>query len=119
MNAEVKAKWLEALRSGLFPQGRGFLATRLDDGKVEYCCLGVLCEVLSIPSDPCTTNSGIPILKYDGEHYNLPASAMKAAGLDSHRGFRLPDEQGGRYLDTINDSGASFTSIARLIETHL
>jgi hypothetical protein len=41
MNAAVKAKWLEALRSGEYEQGMGALKK---DGK--YCCLGVLCDVL-------------------------------------------------------------------------
>lgn len=43
MKADLKAKWLEALRSGKYEQGRGAL---LDGGK--YCCLGVLCEVAGL-----------------------------------------------------------------------
>lgn len=38
MNAELKAKWVEALRSGSFSQARGVL----HDGGDGYCCLGVL-----------------------------------------------------------------------------
>ncbi len=41
MNPEVKAKWVAALRSGKFTQGRSALKT-VDGG---YCCLGVLCEI--------------------------------------------------------------------------
>jgi hypothetical protein len=37
---ETFTKWLEALRSGKYKQGRGQLV--LGDA---YCCLGVLCEV--------------------------------------------------------------------------
>ena len=37
---EVKAAWLEALRSGQYTQGEG--ALRAGD---RYCCLGVLCDV--------------------------------------------------------------------------
>jgi hypothetical protein len=44
LDPEVKAKWVAALRSGDYRQGRGALATRLPDG-VEYCCLGVLMEI--------------------------------------------------------------------------
>ena len=40
MNREVKKKWLNALRSGDYPQGREFL----QDSEGNYCCLGVLCE---------------------------------------------------------------------------
>ena len=40
MNKEVKKKWVDALRSGEYAQGRSSL--RDHD---EYCCLGVLCEL--------------------------------------------------------------------------
>lgn len=40
MDVELKRKWLEALRSGRYKQGR-FALKRGD----EYCCLGILCEV--------------------------------------------------------------------------
>ena len=40
MKAELKQKWVDALRSGDYEQGKGAL---LASGK--YCCLGVLCEV--------------------------------------------------------------------------
>lgn len=36
--AEIKQKWLDALRSGEYKQGKG----RLRDGNGAYCCLGVL-----------------------------------------------------------------------------
>lgn len=38
MNPDVKKRWIEALRSGDYKQGRGWLRN-IDD---EYCCLGVL-----------------------------------------------------------------------------
>lgn len=44
MDAAIKAKWLEALRSGEYRQGEG---TFVDEGK--HCCLGVLCEVVGKP----------------------------------------------------------------------
>lgn len=44
MKADLKAKWIEALRSGEYEQASGQL--RLDGA---YCCLGVLCEVAGIP----------------------------------------------------------------------
>lgn len=43
MDAEIKAKWVKALRSGKFVQRRhGLFARR---GAQKYCCLGVLCAV--------------------------------------------------------------------------
>src|SRR5690349_3698040 len=40
MNAEVKAQWLAALRSGEYVQGQNYLNC---DG--EFCCLGVLSDL--------------------------------------------------------------------------
>lgn len=43
---EFRDNWLEALRSGKYKQGTGFL-----HWKGEYCCLGVACKVLDIPEE--------------------------------------------------------------------
>jgi hypothetical protein len=42
MNKEVKEKWLAALRSGEYKQGRH--ALKQDN---NFCCLGVLCDIYS------------------------------------------------------------------------
>lgn len=42
LNPELKAKWLDALRSGKYQQGRQCL--RSDEGC--YCCLGVLADLI-------------------------------------------------------------------------
>lgn len=42
MNADIKAKWLAALRSGEYQQGR----YRIRTPDSRYCCLGVLADVL-------------------------------------------------------------------------
>lgn len=41
--AEIKAKWLAALRGGKYSQAHGRLR---DDGDNTMCCLGVLCDVI-------------------------------------------------------------------------
>lgn len=43
MDANLKAKWVEALRSGKYEQGELFLRK---NGK--HCCLGVLCELAGL-----------------------------------------------------------------------
>lgn len=42
MNKELKNKWISALRSGAYEQGRVRLARKGGGGQVQYCCLGVL-----------------------------------------------------------------------------
>lgn len=45
LKAHIKRKWIEALRSGRFLQGAGYLRMRADGERTEYCCLGVLAEI--------------------------------------------------------------------------
>ena len=45
MTPELKARWIAALRSGEYTQGRYSLKTK----EGHYCCLGVLCMVLERP----------------------------------------------------------------------
>lgn len=40
MKKEIKEKWIAALRSGEYKQGRSYL--RINK---KYCCLGVLCDI--------------------------------------------------------------------------
>lgn len=94
MNPELKAKWVAALRSGKFQQGRGQL--RKGD---EYCCLGVLCKVARIP----ISESG--------------GSAGKSGYKLIHR--RVP-EQAAETLWRMNDHrGLNFAQIADWIEANL
>lgn len=43
MDAELKAKWVDALRSGKFRQGDAMLYNMSQN---SFCCLGVLCKVM-------------------------------------------------------------------------
>jgi hypothetical protein len=48
MDAQLKAKWVKALRGRKFKQGRQMLHNGTGN---EYCCLGVLCVVADKPLD--------------------------------------------------------------------
>lgn len=50
MSRKLKADWLRALRSGEYEQGKGALEKQYPDGRVQNCCLGVLCRVANVPS---------------------------------------------------------------------
>src|SRR3954466_4218538 len=45
LRPEVKEKWVAALRSGEYKQGRSYLHSQNPDGEDRFCCLGVLCEL--------------------------------------------------------------------------
>jgi hypothetical protein len=79
MEAELKKKWVDALRSGKYPQGQRHLRTA--GAEAKFCCLGVLCEVApDIEFDAVETGyrlfgSGTLMTSYlfrDAlEHYNM------------------------------------------------
>lgn len=45
MNRDIAQRWVDALRSGDYEQGKERLARKGADGKTKFCCLGVLCEI--------------------------------------------------------------------------
>lgn len=96
MKKEWADKWVEALRSGEFKQGRDFLKTNDD----KYCCLGVLCKIVA------------PDFNIEKQKY-LNSQVVEIAGLSNRYGERKIE-----YLSLamLNDQGREFTEIADIIE---
>lgn len=136
MDATVKRKWVEALRSGRFQQGVGYL--RKNDVVYDvhdpfgvpptpvsrYCCLGVLCELAveeGIIPDASVTSSQYRDTRYhygaehDRRWSNLPYAV--AAWADTSN--TDPVIPGHGRLSTLNDNGSDFEYIANLIESYL
>lgn len=120
MTPELKDEWTDALRSGEYEQGVGFL----ECGGLN-CCLGVLADILDLPREESAalvyaTHEGIRQVSMFGEvdcelsgrisRYNLGPLTRKAIGLP---GF-FQDE-----LASLNDGGYSFEAIADYIEAML
>ena len=113
MNPEIKAKWIEALRSGKYRQTKEYLK-RGD----KYCCLGVLCEV-----------AGFRAHKEEGrwfyaeESQCLPAAVLKKVGLRNNKGAlrnrKVFRGEACHSLADLNDAGADFNFIADVIEKQL
>lgn len=100
MNAELKKKWLEALRSGEIKQVQGYLKT--DFG---MCCLGVLCEV-----------SGIGEWHMTGSLYAyMNATGYPPEQVSQLAGFHNNEEM---FLAARNDDGWTFAEIADYIEAN-
>ena len=128
MNPEIKAKWIEALRSGDYQQGGG----RLRGGNDQFCCLGVLCDIaansegvdvrvtqveLDQPCD-CEMCEKGPDYLYNGCDGYLPIEVVNWSGL----GYVNPEVTVGgdrRTLSYLNDGGYTFGQIAELIEEQL
>lgn len=111
MKKSVMKKWVKALRSGEYRQGKD----RLVDGKDRFCCLGVLCNISPARegrwvkdtkrgwcfSGPDKTNEGAPT-----------PNVKKWAGLKSDNPI-IGAHNLAEYNDDLN---YTFDQIADLIE---
>lgn len=111
MDAELKTKWLAALRSGEYEQTTGML--RRDD---TYCCLGVLCDVSERGTWVKRGGAGTT-WRWEYELAFDEAPVYLDADLLDGR-FDLPADV---ELDSIelNDDGETFASIADYLEANL
>lgn len=110
MDPAWKMRWVAALRSGEYKQGRE--ALRSDDD--SFCCLGVL-------TDLCVKEGLVGQWKRLGpdSDYEVdktagvaPPSVERVTGLPSPD----PEVSERETLSCLNDSGSSFEEIADLIE---
>lgn len=112
MNKRVKTRWVKALRSGKYKQGRHSLRNVEGD---TFCCLGVLCD-LAVRSKVIKEGR---VTYLDPKRYtygasstgNIPPSVEKWSGLDSYFDADL--------LIKMNDGGESFELIADYVEENL
>lgn len=106
MNQKAKKKWIEALRSGKYKQGKRLLRSLND----EFCCLGVACEVFA----PETAVQFSSRWEYDGSDALLPQIVQDILGLRYSDGYF---EDCGPSLTTMNDRGDTFAEIAYFLES--
>ena len=112
MKPEIKAKWIEALRSGAFNQGRSFLHDLIEN---TYCCLGVLCEINpDIVSKEVVNlvNKTSYISHNDVRRSNQSMTTLSGNLKDD---FGLSYEVCGKLM-SLNDQGMPFVRIADVIE---
>ena len=119
MKAAVKKKWVEALRSGIYKQGRGQLVK-----EDKFCCLGVLCDLYGK-----TYKQGHWIgnqFTIRGRRFSLklPPKVARWAGLNEAATPQIVIKGENACLENQNDgSGTSskktFKQIAQAIEDQL
>ena len=127
MNKEIAMRWVKALRSKKYKQGKHALCRVDSRGGCKYCCLGVLTELYQehrkrnkqkvIPTTVGMTTHGKPIRvrKYGRESDVLPVAVRKWAGVRSSTGFHYNDIDNFVSLADMNDTGKSFDKIANFI----
>jgi hypothetical protein len=123
---ENRTKWVAALRSGKYEQGKGYL--RIGP---RHCCLGVACELAKKELD-LPVKSAFPEVRenngkiesdpdgelfyYDGCVNTLPDAVLDWLGIKSPSGRFITEDDFNTSLAGLNDTGLSFGAIARLIE---
>lgn len=124
MNPEVKEKWVSALRSGNYAQGKGQLRRRNSFAHTtEFCCLGVVCEIAKAEGiTELADFRGGGIFPYAGSNY---PDARYGVPLNVMAWMELPGSPGGPVMDdyamlaNMNDHGKTFAEIADYIEENL
>lgn len=114
MNPEIKGKWLTALRSGDYVQGKGLLCRVKKDGSKTYCCLGVLTD-LYIQEKGLEWEHGVSFLHFDDEDAILPLPVGNWSGVSGTGLFR--NEEGEiEELASVNDTSDNFDKVIQIIE---
>jgi hypothetical protein len=105
IDPKVKEAWLAALESGEYVKGKFALKSTPfagdDPDDVNFCCLGVLCEVAK--------KQGV-ITEYKAKSSYPPTEVSEWAGIDHDAELELAD---------VNDSVESFKPVIELIKKHL
>lgn len=115
MKKVIADLWVEALRSGMYDQGKEAL-----NHEQCFCCLGVLCEVaikdgLQLEkANELSEGKLTGAVVYDGAYCTLPSSVMEWAGIRDQYGKFNAKKM--KSLVRLNDNGMSFDGIADVIE---
>jgi len=132
MKKKIAEKWIKALRSGKYRQGKKVLKQRSKRGVVRHCCLGVLCELyqkehdrkMEIKQTSPAPGDEVPkdckLYRFHDSTATLPKRVMRWAGMQSDEGFVPFDNydygyEGSKTLAELNDNGCPFKEIADII----
>ena len=107
IDPEFKAKWLEALRSGRYPQTRDRLR-----GKFGFCCLGVACDISGKGTWKASlSGQQVFVSPYGSSKTCIPYHLREESGLTGTE---------HKSLANLNDRRkATFANIADWIERNL
>ena len=116
MPLELKTKWVAALRSGEFKQGRNRLYSKADD---TYCCLGVLEYV----AGDGVEQHGLPSIEWLNAHdFKFNGTLGLVPSLIAPNHPNIPSEFVGnpmRMSHMNDDYRLTFPEIADLVEAQV
>ena len=113
MPKEYLQRWLAALRSGKYRQGKGTLKYG-----ANYCCLGVLQHCLTGNVERDAT--GLPLKMPTDEWLHARGIKFNNGSLASKASPMVTYSQGCDHLTNINDDGRyTFKQIANILENNI
>jgi hypothetical protein len=117
MDSKLKKRWVEALRSKKYKQGRSYLKnTETVNGTPKYCCIGVLCELIT------NTKFGKENrLKFDCNGvFDGEFGGSRTTLLSPIRDYyKISDNEVGELIRMNDLEKRKFTTIAKYIEENL
>ena len=108
MDAQLKEKWIAALRSGDYEQGANYLKRGNN-----YCCLGVLCDVIGGP-EVWEETALLSTCKC-----SLSGESTQSLSVETLRSIELDPDHEETLIEMNDDRDASFDEIADWIEENL
>ena len=113
MDKKIKRKWVRALRSRKYKRGEGqlYLAPEFGTGKGQHCCLGVLIRCMYPDLKPPAS-----LVCYSAFSGKKRTGTMPAASILRRAGISIGK---AHSLASLNDSGHTFSFIAKYIEAEL
>ena len=109
MEAKLKTDWVAALRSRKYKQGRFFLKN-FDD---EYCCLGVLCDIIDSSKWETTKEKNPAWTSSNGEKLR---TSFNNKDLEK---IGLTEKEQDMLISLNDDNEFSFSLIADYIEENI
>ncbi len=108
-----RKKWVAALRSGEYKQGKGCL----ENANGEFCCIGVLAKLAGVDRTVSTGKNALnQSIIYDGQIGSASDKVKEWIGLVNEVGMYAQDD-GWEDLARLNDNGHTFEDIAAIIES--
>ena len=129
MKKTIAEKWISALRSKKYKQGKAYLCQAYIDKKKKaqftHCCLGVLCDLYNQEHTGknklkvnVLADTVYDVVTFNDKAETLPRKVMTWAGIKSDIGEIKNGWTKKNYdsLTEMNDCGESFKTISNVIE---
>jgi hypothetical protein len=115
MNSTIKKKWIAALRSGEYTQGKKQLHTK----EGSFCCLGVLCDLYlkekGLVWEEDSDGEGYELVYGDRRYITIPPLNVREwAGLEPD----MNSYRGDSLIKHNDELGSDFNEIADVIEAY-